>query len=119
MVGDIGTPAGARLAVDTAIDAFGRVDLLCNNAAAHPMEQIAEHGLETWREAFRVNVDGAMLCSQAALPHMKKQGGGAIVNIGSISGAVPYAGGGAYADDEEVGGPGGCGSAAECIGFRS
>lgn len=94
---DIGTPAGAQLAIATAIEAFGRVDVLCNNAAVHPMEEIADHALETWRETFRVNVDGAMLCSQKALPHMKRQGGGAIVNIGSISGHSPYARGGAYA----------------------
>jgi NAD(P)-dependent dehydrogenase (short-subunit alcohol dehydrogenase family) len=97
VAGDIGAPEGARLAIDTAIDGFGRLDLLCNNAAVHPMETIGDHALDTWREAFRVNVDGAMLCSQQALPHMQRQGGGAIVNIGSISGVVPYAGGGAYA----------------------
>lgn len=94
---DIGTPEGARLAIETAIEAFGRIDLLCNNAAVHPLETIEEHAFETWRETFRVNVDGAMLCSQAALRHMKRQRSGAIVNIGSISGHAPYAGGGAYA----------------------
>jgi len=97
VVADIGTPEGARLAVETAVEAFGRIDLLCNNAAVHPLETIEEHALETWREAFRVNVDGAMLCSQAALKHMKARKAGAIVNIGSISGHAPYAGGGAYA----------------------
>jgi NAD(P)-dependent dehydrogenase (short-subunit alcohol dehydrogenase family) len=95
--GDVGTPEGARSAIETATAAFGRVDLLCNNAALHPLERIEDHSLETWRETFRVNVDGTMLCSQFALPHMKRQGGGAIVNMGSISGLVPYAGGGAYA----------------------
>lgn len=94
---DIGTSAGAQLAIDTAIESFGRIDLLCNNAAVHPMEEIADHALETWRETFRVNVDGTMLCCQKALPHMKSQGSGAIVNIGSVSGHSPYAGGGAYA----------------------
>lgn len=94
---DIGTPEGAQLAIDTAIDEFGRIDMLCNNAALHPMEEIADHGIDTWRETFRVNVDGTMLCSQKALPHMKRQGGGAIVNIGSVSGHAPYVGGGAYA----------------------
>lgn len=97
VTGDIGTPEGARLAIDTAIKTFGRLDLLCNNAAVHPQETIEDHDLETWRETFRVNVDGAMLCSQLALPHMKRQGRGAIVNIGSIAGHAPYAGGGAYA----------------------
>jgi NAD(P)-dependent dehydrogenase (short-subunit alcohol dehydrogenase family) len=96
-VADIGTPEGAGLAIQTAIEAFGRIDLLCNNAAVHPLETIEEHALETWRETFRVNVDGTMLCSQAALKHMKGRKTGAIVNIGSISGHAPYAGGGAYA----------------------
>lgn len=97
VTGDIGSPEGAQLGINTAVDQFGRLDLLCNNAVVHPMEEIAEHQLATWREAFRVNVDGAMLCSQAAVTPMKRQGGGVIVNIGSISGVMPYAGGGAYA----------------------
>lgn len=94
---DIGTPEGAQLAIDTAVQAFGRLDLLCNNAAVHPMEEIAAHRLDTWRETMRVNIDGTMLCSQKAIPHMQRQGGGAIVNIGSVSGHAPYVGGGAYA----------------------
>jgi meso-butanediol dehydrogenase/(S,S)-butanediol dehydrogenase/diacetyl reductase len=97
ITGDIGTSDGARLAIQTSIDMYGRLDLLCNNAAVHPLELIEEHALETWNETFRVNVNGTMLCSQLALPHMKRQKSGAIVNIGSISGLVPYAGGSAYA----------------------
>jgi NAD(P)-dependent dehydrogenase (short-subunit alcohol dehydrogenase family) len=95
--GDIGTPEGAALAIDSAMEAFGRLDLLCNNAAVHPAELIEDHDLETWRETLRVNVDGTMLCSQRALVHMKDQGRGTIVNMGSISGSLPYATGGAYA----------------------
>lgn len=97
VVADIGTPEGAAAGIDAAVREFGRLDLLCNNAAVHPSETIEDHALETWREAFRINVDGTMLCSQAALRPMKRQKSGAIVNIGSISGHAPYAGGGAYA----------------------
>ncbi|MGE0651275.1 MAG: SDR family NAD(P)-dependent oxidoreductase [Alphaproteobacteria bacterium] len=97
VVADVGTPEGAKATIEAAIEAFGRIDLLCNNAAVHPLETIEDHALESWRNTFRVNVDGTMLCSQAAIPHMKRVGGGAIVNIGSISGVAPYAGGGAYA----------------------
>ena len=68
ITGDIGTPDGARMAIETSIDTYGRLDLLCNNAAVHPLELIEEHKLETWSETFRVNVDGTMLCSQMALP---------------------------------------------------
>ena len=94
---DIGTPDGARMAIETSVETYGRLDLLCNNAAVHPLELIEEHALETWSETFRVNVEGTMLCSQLALPQLKRQKSGAIVNIGSISGLVPYARGSAYA----------------------
>jgi NAD(P)-dependent dehydrogenase (short-subunit alcohol dehydrogenase family) len=94
---DVGTPDGARAAIGAAVERFGRIDLLCNNAAVHPIGTIEEHDLSTWREAFRVNVDGTMLCSQAALPHMKSQSRGTIINMGSVSASVPYATGGAYA----------------------
>ena len=97
ITGDIGTPDGARIAIETSVEMYGRLDLLCNNAAVHPLELVEEHALETWSETFRVNVDGTMLCSQLALPQMKRQKSGAIVNIGSISGLVPYARGSAYA----------------------
>jgi NAD(P)-dependent dehydrogenase (short-subunit alcohol dehydrogenase family) len=96
VIADIGTPEGALAAVDAAVTVFGRLDFLCNNAAVHPLETIEEHRLETWRDTFRVNVDGTMLCSQAAIQIMK-EAGGVIVNIGSISGVVPYARGAAYA----------------------
>jgi NAD(P)-dependent dehydrogenase (short-subunit alcohol dehydrogenase family) len=95
--GDVGTPEGAALGAQLAVERFGRIDLLCNNAAIHVFATIEEHDLESWRESFRVNVDGAMLCSRAVLPQMKAQRGGAIVNIGSVSGVLPYATGGAYA----------------------
>lgn len=93
---DVGTPEGAAESVDGAVAAFGGLDLLCNNAALHPLETVAEHDLASWRETFRVNVEGTMLCSQRALVHMTKAGSGSIVNMGSIAGLVPYATGGAY-----------------------
>jgi len=95
--GDVGTPEGARLGVDAAVKAYDRLDLLVNNAALHPLETIDHHDLHSWRETFRVNVDGMLLCCQAALAPMRRQKKGVIVNMGSISGTVSYAGGAAYA----------------------
>jgi len=94
---DIGSEQGAASAVDAALQAFGSLDLLCNNAAYHPLETIETHKFDTWRETFRVNVDGTMLCCRAAIPAMRQQGYGTIVNIGSVSGVSPYATGAAYA----------------------
>ena len=58
---------------------------------------LEEMDIDAWREVFRVNVDGTLLCSKAALPHMKRQGSGSIIIMGSVSGVLPYVGGGAYA----------------------
>src|SRR6476659_8467251 len=58
---DFGSGQAAALAIDAAVQAFGALDLLCNNAAYHPLETIEAHKLYTWRENYRVNVDGTML----------------------------------------------------------
>jgi NAD(P)-dependent dehydrogenase (short-subunit alcohol dehydrogenase family) len=97
VVADIGTPEGAEKTIDAAIDSFGRLDTLVNNAAVHPFVTLEEMDISAWREVFRVNVEGTLLCSKAALPHMKRQGSGSIIIMGSVSGVLPYIGGGAYA----------------------
>ena len=97
---DVGTDEGAHSAVEAAASEFGRLDLLCNNAGVHPIATVEDLDIATWRETFRVNVDAALLCSKLALPALKRAGGGSIVNVASISGLVPYAGGGAYASSK-------------------
>jgi NAD(P)-dependent dehydrogenase (short-subunit alcohol dehydrogenase family) len=62
---------------------FDRLDILVNNAAhlgRIPFEDLTP---ETWDQVYAVNVRGAFLCSRSAIPAMKKQGGGCIINIGS------------------------------------
>ncbi len=97
---DVGTEEGAGKAIDAAVSVFGGVDLLCNNAGVHPIATVQELDLAAWRETFRVNVDATLLCSKRALPVMEVAGVGAIVNIASISGLVPYQGGAAYASSK-------------------
>jgi NAD(P)-dependent dehydrogenase (short-subunit alcohol dehydrogenase family) len=75
----------ARLATET-IKAFGRIDILVNNAAIFstiklkPFEQIE---VAEWRKVMDVNILGVALCCRACVPHMRKAGGGRIINLAS------------------------------------
>ncbi|MFF2653571.1 SDR family NAD(P)-dependent oxidoreductase [Streptomyces sp. NPDC058045] len=83
---DVTDAASAEAMVQAAVDAFGRVDALVNNAGYFrgarrgPFDTIP---VEEWDRAFAVNVRGVWNCCRAAAPRMREQGGGHIVNIGS------------------------------------
>ncbi len=84
--GDVSRPdqvAAAMAAVDTR---FGRIDALVNNAGVAVFKPILQTSFEEWRHVLGTNLDGAFLCTQAAAPVMLRGGGGAVVNIASISG---------------------------------
>ncbi|MDX2274530.1 MAG: glucose 1-dehydrogenase [Hyphomonadaceae bacterium] len=84
---DVTSDASIAAAVEAALSEFGRVDALINNAALYGalkggrFEKIDE---AEWQRAFDVNVTGIWRCCKAVTPHMRTQGGGAIVNISSI-----------------------------------
>jgi NAD(P)-dependent dehydrogenase (short-subunit alcohol dehydrogenase family) len=74
---------------------YGGVDILVNNAAIMdiPMSPLATYPLDWWDRAFRVNVTGALICTQAVVPLMRERGGGKIINQssgGAFSGAGAY-----------------------------
>ena len=79
-----------------AVGQFGRLDILVNNAGAFDGGPIDELSLETWDNVMAVNLRGPFLCTREAFRIMKNQGGGRIINIGSISaqrvrpGMAPY-----------------------------
>ena len=89
---DVSDPASVRSLFDKTKDAFGRLDLLFNNAGVGalpvPLEDLT---VEQWRRVIDVNLTGAFLCTQAAFRLMKSQSprGGRIINNGSISAHVP------------------------------
>lgn len=95
---DIASEADVRAAVDQVIDGFGRFDVLVNNAAAHqPRARVVEMDLAVWERVLSVNLTGTMLLAKHAAPQMIAAGGGAIVNIGSLSGHTPRLMNAAYA----------------------
>jgi NAD(P)-dependent dehydrogenase (short-subunit alcohol dehydrogenase family) len=80
---DIGRADDIRAMVDQTIDAFGRVDLLMNNAVAPTTGSFDDSSEEMWDESMRVNVRSLYVSAKAVLPAMAKQGGGSIVNMSS------------------------------------
>ncbi|MBU6372419.1 MAG: SDR family oxidoreductase [Alphaproteobacteria bacterium] len=72
--------------VAAAVAAFGRIDILVNNAGIGSFATVADISLEEWRKVLAIDLDGVFYGCRAAIPHMRKTGGGAIVNIASASG---------------------------------
>lgn len=84
VMGDVGDPEVCASAVRQAVEAFGRLDVLVNNASEqHPKESIEQISPEQLERTFRTNVFGYFFMTQAALPHLKE--GAAIVNTASVT----------------------------------
>ncbi len=69
-----------------ALDRFGRLDVLVNNAAVRGETPLAEMTLAEWRRVVAVTLEGPFLCARAALPHLIASGQGSIINIGGLTG---------------------------------
>ncbi|MCI8525614.1 MAG: glucose 1-dehydrogenase [Oscillospiraceae bacterium] len=88
-VADILDSAAVQAAVAKAVAAFGRIDCLINNAAANAQHvPLHEIPIADYRRVIDVNLVGTMIVTQAVVPQMIRQGGGAIVNMCSIAGQV-------------------------------
>ncbi|MEE2636099.1 MAG: SDR family oxidoreductase [Acidobacteriota bacterium] len=82
--------------IQTAIDRFGGVDILINNAGVGRFALLSELSVDDWLEVIETNLSGVFYCSRAAIPVMKQRGGGWIINVSSLAGKHPFAGGTAY-----------------------
>jgi NAD(P)-dependent dehydrogenase (short-subunit alcohol dehydrogenase family) len=80
---DVTSEAETQHMAAMALDAFGRIDALVNNAGLFTAKPWDELTLDDWRERFRVNVDGVYLATKAVAPAMERQGRGKIITIGS------------------------------------
>ena len=87
IVADVADPSSCAAAVAATLAAFGRVDALVNNVGiGGPAGSAVDVGPDAWDDAMRNNVKSMMLMAKFAIPEMRRQGGGAIVNIASIDG---------------------------------
>ena len=82
-VTDVSDPDQVSALVAAAVDQFGRIDILVNNAAIVPFVPWEELDFAEWRRVMSVNIDGVFLMCKAVYPHMKAAGYGRIVNIAS------------------------------------
>jgi len=83
---DVAEPAQVDAAVAQTVTRFGRIDALVNNAGIAVFKPLLEHSYAEWSRVMAVNLGGPFICTQACAPVMVRTGGGAVVNIGSISG---------------------------------
>jgi NAD(P)-dependent dehydrogenase (short-subunit alcohol dehydrogenase family) len=94
--GDVAAPDGPESIVRQALDLFGRIDILINNAALPLTTRFERITPDEWRRALEVNLTAPFLLTQAVLPTMKAQGYGRIVNISSTAGRMVSTLGGAH-----------------------
>lgn len=96
IAGDLRQKTHCEAVIETAVERFGGVDILLNNAGIIPRGTILETTDDMWFSAMGVNLNAAFFLCRAAIPHMQKAGGGAIVNTSSVWGVYPGPGHVAY-----------------------
>jgi meso-butanediol dehydrogenase/(S,S)-butanediol dehydrogenase/diacetyl reductase len=84
---DVTSPEQVAAAVAAAVQRFGRVDVLVNNAGVGDSGPLLDESLERWEETMRINLTGAFLTTQTTLPHLLGRGG-SIVNVSSVNGVL-------------------------------
>ena len=81
---DVADPESCREMVRRAVERFGRLDILVNNAGMSIRKPPEDYAVAEWHTVLDTNLTGPLVCCQAAYPIMKEQGGGKIINIGSM-----------------------------------
>ncbi len=94
---DVSQPADCEAMIGKAIEHFGRLDYACNNAGiGGEQNMIADTSVDGWQKVIAINLSGVFYCMKYEIPAMLRNGGGAIVNMASILGAVGFANSAAY-----------------------
>jgi len=93
---DVSRAADADALMRHAVERFGRLDVLVNNAGVVLVKSTQDTTEAEWDHVLAINLKGPWLCARAAVPHMARGGGGAIVNVASNAGLVGFANAAAY-----------------------
>ena len=90
--GDVTEPAAAEAMADFAVERYGRLDVLHNNVGVGAPGTAETVKLEDWHRVLDANLTSAMLCSKFAIPKMRSGGGGSIIMVSSVLGAIGLSG---------------------------
>src|SRR5262245_11774362 len=82
---DVSTEADCRALIEATVQHYGRIDVLVNNVGLSTRGTLEDTTVELWDRLFATNVRSAFICMQQAVQHMKQQGKGSIINIGSVN----------------------------------
>ena len=82
--------------MNAAAEQFGGIDILVNNAGMGVFAPVAEMSLDDWHAIIETNLTGVFYCCKAGIPHLKRRGGGYIINISSLAGKNAFPGSTAY-----------------------
>lgn len=93
---DVARHEDCRRLIEETVARFGRLDVLINNAGVGTYANVAELAVEEWDAVIGTNLNGVFYCTREAVPHLRRAGGGWIINIGSLAGKNAFAGGAAY-----------------------
>ncbi len=93
---DVTNEADCARLMQLAVDTFGRLDVLVNNAGIWKTGTVETLSAADWQQLMAVNVSGVFLCSKHAMPRIAAAGGGSIINLASLAGLVGAAGGVLY-----------------------
>jgi NADP-dependent 3-hydroxy acid dehydrogenase YdfG len=83
---DVTNPAQVQALVDTAVEKYGRIDVILNNAGVMPHSPLERRKIDDWNRTIDINVKGVLYGIAAALPHMQRQKAGHIINVSSVAG---------------------------------
>lgn len=97
---DVTNPASIESAVAAALDRFGGIDVLVNNAGFGSNSMFEQSSMESVRALYETNVFGLMMVTQAVLPHMRAAGSGRVINITSMAGLMGLVGNSAYSSSK-------------------
>jgi NADP-dependent 3-hydroxy acid dehydrogenase YdfG len=86
LVTDVTDPAQVQALVDSAVQKYGRLDVMLNNAGVMPHSPLERRKIDDWNRTIDINIKGVLYGIAAALPHMQRHKAGHIINVSSVAG---------------------------------